>query len=217
MPLINSCTPVIFDLDGTLVDSLPGITAAVQQALRSHNEVITADQVRGLIGPPIRDVLRNIAVSASDGQIRVAEQEFRATYDSSEWRSTTLFSSARETLEELLHLTVPLFLFTNKPEKAVTRIVKALDLDGFFVDRFSKDSREPAFENKAQMLRELMVKHSVSPEECVVVGDGQEDYHAARQLRVRFVFAKYGYGRLGLQDTTFPIREIDTLSALLAL
>jgi len=217
MSLLNSSLSVIFDLDGTLVDSLPGITRSIQHALRVYDVAVTPGQVRELIGPPIKDVLRKIASSASEAELILVEQDFRAAYDSNGWKETNPFPSTQETLQRLQQLGVRLFLFTNKPEKAATRIVSKLDLDRFFVDRFSKDSREPAFKSKDEMLQELMTKHSLSAETCIVVGDSHEDFQAARKLSIRFVFANYGYGQLSPEDRNISVRQIDNLSAMLSL
>ena len=124
MRALDPSLSIIFDLDGTLVDSLPGITAAIRYALRGYDVEIDSGQIRELIGPPIREILRKLVVSASESDLIVAEREFRTAYDSSHWKEAYLFTTARETLQALERFGVRLFLFTNKPEKAATRTLR---------------------------------------------------------------------------------------------
>jgi phosphoglycolate phosphatase len=217
MRALDPSLSIIFDLDGTLVDSLPGITAAIRYALRDYNVEVNSGQLRELIGPPIREILGKLAVSASESDLIVAEREFRSAYDSTHWKEAYLFTTARETLQALERFGVRLFLFTNKPENAATRILKELDLDSVFFDRMSRDSREPAFANKAEMLRELMAKHGLRAESAMVVGDSLEDFYAAQEWGVPFVFARYGYGRLDAEDRQKAAGQIDYLSSLLTM
>jgi phosphoglycolate phosphatase len=206
----------IFDLDGTLVDSLPGIAMALRHALRSSDVAVTPEMVRKSIGPPVREMLKQMAASASDEEILLAERDFRSIYESEGWRRTYLFSSTRETLQTLYALGARLFLFTNKPQSAATRIVDELGIGRFFVDRLSRDSRRPPFANKGEMLRQLIAKHNLAASDCIVVGDSREDLNAARERGCRFVFARYGYGQFGLEDGPV-LAEIDNLNELLAL
>jgi phosphoglycolate phosphatase len=206
---------LIFDLDGTLVDSLPGIASSIQYAVRNHAPGAPVENLRELVGPPVRQILRRLMASISEPQLDEVEREFRIAYDSWGWKETEVFPSVPETLAALHREGLKLFLFTNKPEFAATKICEALGLRQFFVGMLSKDSRRPEYVSKTEMLRALVEEHGLTKDACLVVGDGQDDYLSAVELEIEFVHAGYGYGRLTMSNSFCHVKSIDCFNALL--
>jgi phosphoglycolate phosphatase len=206
---------LIFDLDGTLVDSLPGIASSIQYAVRNHAPGVSLAELRNLVGPPVRQILRKLLAPVSELQLDELEGEFRIAYDSWGWKETVPFPSVLETLAALHREGLKFFLFTNKPEFSATKICEALGLRELFEATLSKDSRRPEFASKTDMLRALIEEYGLNRDACLVVGDGQDDYLAAVELEIDFVHAGYGYGRLTRVDSMLNARSIDRFDALL--
>src|SRR5690242_19773439 len=108
----NTKRSYFFDVDGTLVDSLPGIEFSVRAALRSTGKDFDG-ALAHLIGPPIRQVLRKILKNESDSELDRVEEQFRKYYDSEGWKRSNLYPGVEVTLRELRDQGNQLFVFTN--------------------------------------------------------------------------------------------------------
>ncbi len=184
----------IFDLDGTLVDSLPGIAAALTEAFRSFGRTLPEANLRAAIGPPISVIARRVDPSLTDAQALAIEQAYRPLYDERHWSLTTLFPGVAATLHTLHRRGHPLFLLTNKPRIPALRILEHLGLTPLFTDLYTRDRAAPPFASKTLMLEALIAHHSLDPAASILVGDTAEDGEAAQANRVPFVFVTYGYG-----------------------
>jgi phosphoglycolate phosphatase len=184
---------IFFDLDGTLVDSLPGIEYSVDSALRELR-LERGVPLRPLIGPPIRTILKMVAVGATADQLDRLEAAFRAVYDSIGWRKTMLHAGAAQALAQLRQAGFRLFLVTNKPLDATNKILSWLGLKPHFEDVVARDSAVPVFRSKAQMLCRLLAEYSLDARECLMVGDTMEDYRAAVESGVKAAIMTHGYG-----------------------
>src|SRR5579875_3786424 len=148
---------ILFDLDGTLVDSLPGIEFSVDCALAACNLPKRSRELRPLIGPPIRVILHQLVPELEDAELSNLERAFRSSYDSDGWSKTVLHDGALASLEKLRSAGLPLFLVTNKPAAPTRQIMDGLNLGDLFVDVVCRDSRVPSYQSKAEMLREVLV------------------------------------------------------------
>ena len=184
----------IFDLDGTLVDSLPGIAAALAGAFDSIGCTLPEANLRAAIGPPISVIARRLDPALTELQIRAIEQAYRPLYDDHHWSLTTLFPGVADTLHTLHRHGNPLFLLTNKPRIPAVRILEHLGLSKLFTDLYTRDRAIPPFASKALMLEALLSEHVLDPAGSILVGDTQEDAEAAHANRVSFAFVTYGYG-----------------------
>jgi phosphoglycolate phosphatase len=175
---------VIFDLDGTLVDSLPGIEFSVDHSLSTGKLPPRKSDLRPLIGPPIREIFARLLPECGEEQISGLESAFRASYDTVGWRKTTLYKNAATVLSNLKHAGVELFLATNKPLFATGRILKELGVHHFFTEVLCRDSETPPFASKVEMLRALLLRHKLEPASCLYVGDTYEDYLAGGEAGI---------------------------------
>jgi len=205
---------VLFDLDGTLVDSLPGIEFSVDSCLAECGAPRRARALRPLIGPPIRAILQELMPGADGQQLSLLEQAFRQSYDSGGWRKTVLHEGALETLNKLRTAGVDLFLVTNKPQLPTRQILNMFGLADLFTDMVCRDTKTPPFQSKAEMLQHVVLAHGLDPGACVYVGDSLEDFHAATQAGVPVALVAHGYGSLpsGLVGGTILHQLNDLLS-----
>src|SRR5205823_5753754 len=194
--IVMQVRAVLFDLDGTLVDSLPGIEFSVDCSLAECNGPQQHRDLRPLIGPPIRSILQQLAPDADNQQLSALEQAFRTSYDSEGWRKTVLHDGALETLTRLRMAGLGLFLVTNKPLTPTQKILDALGIAGFFTDVLCRDCKTPPFQSKQEMLQDIISAHRLSPAACIYVGDSFEDFRAASEAGLPVALVAHGYGAL---------------------
>jgi phosphoglycolate phosphatase len=185
---------VFFDLDGTLVDSLPGIQYAVEAALYESGIRPSEPCLKNLIGPPIRSILKQLAPQSTDADLERLEHSFRLAYDSVGWMKARTYGRAAEVLDELRQLRKEAFLVTNKPLHATEKILHMLGIAGYFTGVLTRDSRTPPFESKAAMLSFLLSQRGIESRRCLMVGDALEDYEAASQVGMQTAIVLHGYG-----------------------
>jgi len=210
MPLKN----VIFDLDGTLVDSLPGIEYAVDFALRDGNYPARTCELRPLIGPPIRTILATVSGETDAAALDALEAAFRVTYDSEGWTKTVLQPEAQETLRWIAGSGGSIFVVTNKPRRPAASIIERLELR--FSEMISPDSANPPYRSKAEMIQRLMRADNVRPGNSLVVGDTHEDLEAAREVGMAAVIVTTGYGRFEGGERCRRIQALGELKSVIA-
>ncbi len=206
---------VLFDLDGTLVDSLPGIEFSVDCALADCNAPQRNCHLRPLIGPPIRTILGQLVPEADEERLTALEAAFRASYDSAGWRKTALHDNAIETLSKLRADGFLLFLITNKPQGPTRQIVQALNLSHLFTEVLCRDSRDPSYGSKAEMLREIVARQNLESRACLYVGDTSEDSCAALEAGIPFAIVAHGYGRPDTNGHEPASMNVNSLNELL--
>jgi phosphoglycolate phosphatase len=187
---------VLFDMDGTLLDSLPGIAYSVQAAFDAVGLSERAYDLRQLIGPPIRTILSRAAETHDPALLDTLERHFRASYDSEGWRQSVCFPDALEVLQAMKKSGHRLFIVTNKPRHSSTMAIEAEGIAPFFERIYTRDSIDPPYATKADMLHALLTDQRLSPQECVMVGDTMEDAGAAAMHKINFIFMEHGYGEM---------------------
>lgn len=187
---------IFFDLDGTLADSLPGLHASIEEAFLSVGRSMPLIDLRAYIGPGIRTILYNLDSTLTQQEIDRMEQIFRSSYDSRGVLSTECFPEAEETLRTLKSRGHRLYIVTNKPKLATMNLLEKWAFGQLFEDVVCRNSREPHFASKAEMLMETMKKHGAEPTRSIMVGDTDEDHVAALEAGARFFHASYGYGKI---------------------
>jgi len=204
---------VVFDLDGTLVDSRPGIDRAAARAVADVWPGRQAVSLAPFIGPPIRSMLAAAYADASDGELDALVAAFRRAYDGGDWRGTEPYPG----LVAVLDAASRAFVVTNKPHAATRRILAHLGVAERFVAVVSPDDPATPFAAKGEGLIELARRYALSPERAVYVGDAPDDRLAAQQAGLPFVAVRYGYGTAGVHPAPSDLGAIDHLTELLSL
>ena len=212
-----SSQAIVFDLDGTLVDSLPGITWAARAALAKARPGSELPDLRPFLGPPIREIFRRVLPEAGPAMLTSLEREFRTAYDEAGWTKTAAFPGVPEALAKLRSLGMRCFGVTNKPAVPTQRILAHCGLDRFFEVFLSPDSRQPTFASKSAATRALLEEWHMDPRTTCLVGDTLDDAYAARACGVAFVAYSGGYGWSGLCAELPGVERFDDFSALPAL
>jgi len=186
---------LLFDLDGTLLDSLPGIRHSAEAAFRACGLEKGAVDLRSLIGPPIRTILGRMAVErATEEELDQLERSFRWSYDTEGWKMTPHYPGAAEALRKMQAQGKRLFVVSNKPWHISVKILEAEETLGLFEEIVTRDSRTPAYQDKQEMIRYLTQKLELDPTECLMIGDTMEDAEAAKKTGMQFCLMTHGYG-----------------------
>ena len=202
LPRLRHIRNYFFDLDGTLADSASGLSGSIALAFAAVGRAMPVKDVTPYIGPGIRVILANMDPALTELEIDAMEQTFRTDYDAAGVLRTEMFAGTAEVLTGLRDAGARLFVVTNKPELATGRLLAKQGLDAIFTEVVSRNSREPAFANKGEMLLATMRAHGAEAATSLMVGDTAEDAEAAREAGVLFAHASYGYGTCGTAEVT---------------
>jgi phosphoglycolate phosphatase len=187
---------VLFDLDGTLLDSLPGIEYSVREAFASCQLPPPRVSLRSLIGPPIRTILSRVGNVTDAGMLAALEQAFRSSYDTAGWRMAACYPGAKQVLRLMREREHRLFVVSNKPRQIALQILEAEEIVNLFEVVMTRDSRLPHYSGKVEMIGNLVSERLLSPENCLLTGDTMEDAEAAATAGIRFAFMTHGYGEI---------------------
>jgi phosphoglycolate phosphatase len=215
---MNGTEPVsiMFDLDGTLVDSLPGIEFSVREAFSTCNLPLLKDNLREMIGPPIRTILSRAGNIADENQLDALERAFRASYDSEGWRKTVIFPEAGLALRKLHEQGHRLFVVSNKPRHISLRILEREEILKYFEAVVTRDSRSPGYQSKEEMVEALLAERGIAEENCFLVGDTSEDAKAAAAAGIKFMWMTHGYGSVRSSASTVALDDFSQLLPLIA-
>jgi phosphoglycolate phosphatase len=185
---------VVFDLDGTLVDSAPGIFRCLGDVLAKVAPGQVPEYPADLIGPPVRDMVARLLADADDTAIDLGVAIFRRCYDGGGWQDTVPYAGVDDALVALSSAGYRLFIVTNKPCVPTERILEHLGWGALFEDVVCRDSVSPPFSDKSAALGHLMERYSLEASGTIFVGDTRDDEAAAASQGLAFLCAAYGYG-----------------------
>jgi phosphoglycolate phosphatase len=208
---------LILDLDGTLIDSKTVILDCFAKAVEAvfPARVFDGESVR--LGPPIRQMFQIAFPQAAEKEVDELLRTFRSHYDREGPSKTLAYDGAREVLAHCQSRGIGLYVATNKPLRISKAILDHLKLDHYFRVVVASDSIRPPFAGKGEMVRHLLRAGPLKPAETWYVGDAPEDAAAAAEFSLPFVWAAYGYGRLGPAAAKSVFRTIHALPELMEL
>ena len=196
---------IIFDLDGTLVDSAPDLNACGNRILSQINEQpVSLEQSKTFIGDGVRvfieKTLSFVGRSVSLEEFNVIERLFLKDYQKHSAELSKPYPGVVTTLTKLKEAGFEMGVCTNKPQEASKRLLETLKLSQFFSKIAGGDYysvRKPHKHHLLQLIDDL----NGNPEKTLMIGDNEHDAAMARAGLVYFIFCTYGYSRL-------PINEI---------
>jgi phosphoglycolate phosphatase len=186
---------VIFDLDGTLVDTAPDIARALGVALAETGvPPLPLDTVKRMVGDGARELIRRALGAASSDAAReeAAFGRFLASYRENVCVASQLYPGVVDGLAALRRDGAALAVVTNKPGDLARTLLGTLEIATSFDAIIGDGDGFPRKPDPAAA-RSVLAKVGVSPERTVVVGDGLPDMRLARALGVAAVAATWGY------------------------
>jgi phosphoglycolate phosphatase len=213
---------VVFDLDGTLIDSRLDLVHSVNAALRHiKRPELPADVIASYVGDGAPILIRRTLGSEASNEelVRQGLQFFLSYYREHKLDHTTVYDGVREALVTIQApsngVTRKLAVLTNKPVVPSRAIIEALGLAPFFLQTYGGNSfatKKPDPEGA----RKLLAEASVQPEEAAIVGDSHVDVETGRNTGLWTVGVTYGFAPHTLHDPQ-PDALVDTPHELAAL
>lgn len=184
---------IIFDLDGTLIDSAPSILECFKRVLASNSIEPLYPLNSDLIGPPLIQTLSRLTGIHDLTDLSKLAEDFKAHYDFGGYKSTLAFHGVSELLQECSASRFGLHIATNKRLIPTTLILEHLGWTQYFKSIYALDSSTPSFSSKAVMLSKLLENERINPKSAIYVGDRAEDNQSATENDLKFLGASWGY------------------------
>jgi phosphoglycolate phosphatase len=185
---------IVFDLDGTLVDSAPDITASVNRLLAARGfRTLSQPDVAAMVGDGLHKLLERAFAAVGATPDETAAVDYLADYERHVLVETTLFPGIQTTLDQLAADGWRIAVCTNKPAAAARLLLDGLGITHHLAaigggDSFSTRKPDPGH------LAATIAAAAADPARALMVGDHRNDIDAARGCGVPSIFAAWGYG-----------------------
>ena len=182
---------IVFDWDGTLMDSAAHIIDCLQTALVDLNlPQKTDEEIKNIIGLGLREALSVLLPEAGDNDLTALTERYRDHFFSEEKESSQLFTGARELVEELHREDYFLAVATGKGRRGLDKVLNETGLGEYFpVTRCADESHSKPH---PQMLLEIIDWYGVDAAETIMIGDTDYDLQMANNAKVHAVGVTYG-------------------------
>ncbi|CAM3541170.1 phosphoglycolate phosphatase [Parendozoicomonas haliclonae] len=199
---------VMFDLDGTLVDSVPDIAVAVDEMLTGLNKPLagvekTSYWIGNGVPVLVQRALRDASYEEHDIDFdsefyRDQLEVFSKAYDASCGKYCELYDGVVDCLEGLKALNVPLAIITNKSERFTHDLLQSLNLEHYFGmvicgDTLKDDLGHVIRKPDPAALLHVVDHYQAQPAQVLMVGDSRHDIHAAKAVGILSLAVPYGY------------------------
>jgi phosphoglycolate phosphatase len=211
---VSGYRAVVFDLDGTLLDSYPGIQEALNPVLLHYGkEPVTLDQTRFMVGEGLpRLIEKAVGPEAVEEGVRL----FRARYRETALSGSALIHDAEEVMAELARRGIPMSIASNKPALFSRQILDYLEIASLFEFVGGPDMGFPPKPDPGMALAALAAMDA-RPEETLFVGDMPIDLQTARAVGMPCALIPTGSSRREELEASHPDFFVDSLASLLPL
>ena len=210
---------ILFDLDGTLVDTNADLTVAMNHTLKAFNAPpILPEQLKVLLGCGIHD-LTNRSFKISTGHALSQDDLERAVkinldyYNAHTVDLTQPFPGVVELLEYYKSMNIKMAVVTNKSTVPAQKIIDGTGLAPY-MDLVQGDGDNLPLKPQPDLLLYAMKKLNAVPEKTLMVGDNFTDIGSARNAKVKSVFIQNGYGVIGDEKADYVIENFADLRML---
>lgn len=209
---------LLFDLDGTLTDSAPGIINCAQYALEKMNiHAVPREELYPYIGPPLIYSFMHFH-GLSQEQAEQAVVYYRERFAVKGWLENAVYEGIKELLQELREKEVILIVATSKPEEFAVRILKHFELAECF-DFIAGNTLSEERPEKADVIAYVREKYpEIDCKNTVMIGDRKYDILGAHAQGLTAIGVLYGYGdreEMESVNADFVVEDVSALRKLL--
>ncbi len=202
---------VLFDLDGTLLDTAPDMIGALNRLRAEHGrDALSYDSLRRYVSHGSARLVRVGFADRSESELPGLQQRFLEIYSTHLSAGTTLFPGMQRVLDELRQLKLEVAIVTNKPGWLTAPLLEQLGLDEGLACVISGDKLPERKPHPLPLLHAAQVA-GANPSRCVYVGDAERDIQAARGAGMTSLIARYGY--IGVDEAIDDWRADGTLDS----
>ena len=184
---------ILFDLDGTLIDSAPSIVESFIYAFASLGIIPSKTITSEVVGPPLMPTLRMLAGQDDSELLQQLAAKFKAHYDTEGYKKATVFPGVEALLDTLSQSGATLYIATNKRDLPTQKIMKHLNWGHYFKGVFALDTYMPPLAAKPLMVARILDDYQIDPAQAIYIGDRYEDGLAADHNHLDFVMVTWGY------------------------
>lgn len=182
---------IFFDLDGTLIDTLPDIHNSVNKALIANKlDPITFMQTKSFIGHGSKNLMLK---ASNDNFTDKLLADYLSIYHANLHNDSKVYIGVKETLEKLKKAGHVLGVYSNKDNSDVNKIINYY-FPNYFDYILGKQPNYPLKPNP-ELMERIINQEKMDKENFIYVGDMQTDYDLAHNLEVKFIFCTYGYSK----------------------
>lgn len=202
----NAINAVVFDLDGTLIDSAPDLRTAVNRMLAEKGRRgLGLGAVTAMVGDGVHKLVERALAATGDGapaggEIARATRRFIEFYEGHGAVLTRAYAGAVEALKCLRDDGYALGICTNKPHGATCEVLGAFDLEGYFSAVLGGDSLDGVRKPDPRHLLAAVERLGATRGNAVMVGDTENDVAAARGAGVPVIAVAFGYAKVPVAD-----------------
>jgi len=208
---------LLFDLDGTLVDSKLGIVNSLNFALPKYGIITEQEDLTSFIGPPLMNTLVN-RFSFNEKKAAEAVASFRTHYGKYGVHNAQLYANVKSVLRELSSLGCILYIATSKPLIFANLLLERFDVAQFFKHVSGSNLQQSTFDTKQRIIEDVLKTCRISDiSSCVMIGDRIHDIEAAQTFGMYSVGVSHGYGTFEeLQCADFVVNNMSGLCDFLS-
>jgi phosphoglycolate phosphatase len=185
---------LLFDLDGTLIDSRPGIIGSIRRALAANELPIPEPtELNWCIGPPLLETFKILLGADHADRFDACVKSYREFYAADGIHDCQIYPGIVATLQQLLELGHTLHVATSKVSVFAQPMVEHLQLTRYFasVDGSELDGTRA---DKTALIAHILDRESIATADAIMIGDRQHDMHGACNNQVAAIGVRWGYG-----------------------
>jgi phosphoglycolate phosphatase len=190
--MLSRSTALIFDLDGTITHSKPGIVGCLRKTLEAYH-ISLSEPLDRFVGPPVEEWAVELLPEAGEGERAEFARNYRACYDREGWKNNAVFPGMREVLVLLRQEGFLLYVCTSKQQHFAVRILTYFELADLFTGVYG-DKAEYANHSKSDLLATLIRESALTKDSTWMIGDRIFDIDAAQANQIPCLAAGWGYG-----------------------
>ena len=184
----------LLDLDGTLIDTRPGIVACMRRTLEELGHGLDeGEDLNWMIGPPMEQTIATLLARGGDGRGAGGVRIYRRHYAETGIFDATVYPGIAAALAEFAARGWTLFVATAKRTRFARPILEHFGLAGYFHTIYGSEDG-PRLDTKPVMLAHILAEQRFAPARAVMIGDRHYDIDGARANAMHAIGAAWGYG-----------------------
>lgn len=205
---------ILFDLDGTITNSVEGITNSIFHSLKYYPHITPPkrEELLPFIGPPLT-VSYAKYFGMDEQTAKEAVAHYREYYRETGILELSLYEGIAELIRELSEKGYKVILATSKPEHFARRIIEHFDISKYFC-AVCGDTMDGKLGKKQDVIKKLIEENSLVKEETLMVGDTHYDIIGAEMNGIKCACVTYGFGDPELNAQASPFVTVDNVKEL---